>query len=93
MYLVADMGFHCLPFMGRNLENKKYLTPVRIMNSAGLIHKNIVNSVDIFNENDANKSNLRQLNWDEQCFLRIFLGRTIFHAHSAGSIAPPKFPS
>ena len=45
------MGFHYLTFMGRNLESRKKLTPVRLMNSAGLNNKNIMNSVGIFNYN------------------------------------------
>ena len=54
------MGLHYLTFTRRNLENKKKLAPVRIMNSASLISKNIVNSVGIFNKSDAMNSNLRE---------------------------------
>ena len=43
------MGLHYLTFMGRNLENKKKLMPVRIMNSAALNSENIVISASIFN--------------------------------------------
>jgi hypothetical protein len=35
--------------MGKNLENKKKLMPVQIMNSAGLNSKNIVISAGNFN--------------------------------------------
>ena len=34
--------------MGRNLENRKKLTRVRIMNSVGMMSKNIVNIVGNF---------------------------------------------
>lgn len=43
-------GFHYLTSMGRNLENRKKLTPVRTMNNDGM---NIVNSVDNFGNNVA----------------------------------------
>ena len=56
LYLVSNMGLQYLTFMGRNLVNKKKLTPVRIMNSIALCSKNIVNSVGIFNDS-ANISN------------------------------------
>ena len=41
---------HYLTFMGRNLENRKKLTLVRITSSVGMINKNSVNSVSIFIE-------------------------------------------
>jgi hypothetical protein len=44
------MGLHYLMFMRRNLENRKKLTPVRMMNGVSLISKNMMNSVGIFNE-------------------------------------------
>ena len=57
--LASDMGLHYLTFMGRNLENKKKLTPVCIMNCAGLNSKIIMNSAGIF-INSALSSNLRE---------------------------------
>ena len=39
--------------MPKPLENRKKLTLVRMMNSAGTNNKNIVNSVGIFNDSDA----------------------------------------
>ena len=39
------MGLHYFIFMGRNLENRKKLILVQIMNS-----KNIMNSVGIFSD-------------------------------------------
>ena len=42
--------------MRRNLENKKKLMPVRIMNSAGMNSKNIVNNVSIFSDGVAMNS-------------------------------------
>ena len=47
--LAPNMGLHYLPFKGRKLQNRKDLTPVRIMNSVSLNNKDIVNSVSIFN--------------------------------------------
>ena len=44
------MGLHYLTFAVRNLEITKKLTPVRIMNSAGLNSKNIVNNVNMLND-------------------------------------------
>ena len=61
IYLFSiDMGLHYLTFTRRNLENKKKLAPVQIMNNASLISKNIVNSVSIFNKSDAMNSYLRE---------------------------------
>ena len=54
------MGLHYLAFVERNLENKKKLTMVRITNSVGFIRKNIVNSVNIFNDDDAMNSKCRE---------------------------------
>ena len=41
------MGLHFLIFMWRNLENKKKLTLVQIMNSVGMNSKNIIYNVNI----------------------------------------------
>ena len=53
LYLTSDMGLHYLIFMGRNLENRKKLTPTRIMNSANMHSTNIVNNVGVFNDSVA----------------------------------------
>ena len=45
------MGIHHLTFMRRNLENKKELMPVQIMDSACMNSTNIVSSIGIFGEN------------------------------------------
>ena len=42
------MGLRYLTFMGRNLENRKNFTLVRIMNSVGMNSKDIVNNVEVF---------------------------------------------
>lgn len=55
--LASNMGLHNLTFMAINLENRKKLAPVRIMNSVGSNSKNVVNSVDMFNDMDATISN------------------------------------
>ena len=39
--------------MGRNLENRKNMTPIQIMNSVGLNSMNIVHNVGIINDNFA----------------------------------------
>ena len=44
------MGLQYLTFMERYLENKKKLTMLRIMNSAGVSSMKIVNNVDIFSD-------------------------------------------
>lgn len=44
------MGIHYLTFMGRDLENKKKLTPVQTMNNVGMINMNIVSSGGIFGD-------------------------------------------
>ena len=49
--LAHDMDVQYLIFMGRNLENKKKLMPLQIMNIAGMKSKNIANSVNIFSDN------------------------------------------
>ena len=46
------MGLHYLTFVGRNLENRKNLIMVQIMNSASFNSKNILNSVGMFNDID-----------------------------------------
>jgi hypothetical protein len=51
LYLAFDVGLHYLTFVRRNLEDKKTLTLIWLMNSAGLNSKIIVNSVGIFNDN------------------------------------------
>ena len=43
------MGLHYLTFMGRNLDSKKKLTQVWVVNSVGMNNMNIVNSVGIVN--------------------------------------------
>ena len=55
-HLAIDMGLRYLTLMRRNLENKKKLMPVRIMNSAGMNSKNIVNNVSIFSDGVAMNS-------------------------------------
>ena len=45
------MDLQYLTFVGRNLENKKQLTLLQMMNNAGLDSKNIMNSFSIFNDN------------------------------------------
>ena len=47
------MGLHYLSFMGRNLDNRKKLRLVRIMNNAGMNSKIIVNNVGIFSDSGA----------------------------------------
>ena len=54
-----------LTFMGRNLENKKKLMQVQIMNSARLNSKNIVNIVGIFNDSSTMNNIFRGKHWDE----------------------------
>jgi hypothetical protein len=46
--------------MGRNLENKKKLTLVQIMNSFSMNNKNIVNSVGIFNNSVVMNNNFKE---------------------------------
>ena len=50
LYLASDMGLHYLTFMKRNLENKRKLTPVVIMNNVGLYCEFFVNNVNLFND-------------------------------------------
>ena len=47
------MGCHYLTFMERNLENRKKLMPIRIMHSASMNSRNIVNSVGVFDDSGA----------------------------------------
>ena len=51
------MGLLYPTFMGRNLENKKKLMLVRIMNSTSLNNKIIVNNIGIFNDDASIKAN------------------------------------
>ena len=53
------MGLHYHTFMGWNLEDRKKLTPVWIMNSGGFNNKNIVKSVGVFNISVALNSNFK----------------------------------
>ena len=48
MYLASNMGLQYLTLMRRILENKKKLTSIRLMNSADMNSKNIVNNVGVF---------------------------------------------
>ena len=66
------MGLLYLTLMERNFKNKKKLTPVRMMNRAGLNNKNIMNSVG-FHDSYSININSSESWWDEQYFLRIFL--------------------
>ena len=50
IYVAFDMDLHYLTFMRRNLQNKKKLMPVRIMNIVNMNIKNIVNNVGIVND-------------------------------------------
>ena len=52
--------FIILSLCEKNLENKKKLMPVRILNSVCLISKNIVNNVGIYNESDAMNSSFKE---------------------------------
>ena len=44
------MGLHYLTLMGRNLENKEKLTPIRIVNAAGMNNMNNLYSANIFSD-------------------------------------------
>lgn len=44
------MGLHYFTFTGTNLDNRKKLTLVRRMNSAGMNNMNIVDNVTMFSE-------------------------------------------
>ena len=48
-----NIGLHYPTFMGRNLDNKTKLTPIRIMNSVDMNSKNIMNSGGIFSDSVA----------------------------------------
>jgi hypothetical protein len=54
-----------LIFMGRNLEDRKKVTLVQIMNSACLSSKNIMNNVGIFNGSTTTNSIFSELYLDE----------------------------
>lgn len=47
------MGLHYHTYMGNDLENRKILTLVRMVNCVGMNNKNIVDNVGIFNDNIA----------------------------------------
>ena len=73
------MGLHYLAFMGRDLENRKKLMPIWMMNSAGLCSKNIMNSAGIFNDNvSINNIGMNSVSWDyywdDWLFLCMVLG-------------------
>ena len=48
LYLAYDMGLHYLTFLRGNLNNRKKLTLVWIMNSVGMNNMNIANNISIF---------------------------------------------
>ena len=50
------MTLHYLTFMGRDLENRKKLTLVRMMNCVGMNSKHILNNVGISNDSTAVKN-------------------------------------
>ena len=60
LYLEPSMGLQYLTFIRRNLENRKKLTPIGIMNSSGLYSKNIVNTLGIFNDSANINNNFRE---------------------------------
>ena len=54
------MDIHYISYLtGRNLENRKKLTLVRIMNSANMNSKNIVNNVGTSDDSVAMNSNFK----------------------------------
>ena len=75
----------------RNLENRKTLTSIQIMNSVSLSSTTIVNSVGIFNDNVVMNSNFREQYWVAKCFLWILLGWTLIYMDNVGSITLPQF--
>lgn len=62
--------------MGCDLEDRKKLLKVWLMNSVGLINMTIVNSVGIFDESVAMNSNFKERFCDEQCILVNVLGKS-----------------
>lgn len=56
MYVAFDMGLYYLTFMGRNLENRKNVMLVQIMNSVGVNGNIIIVVVGILNDNVAMNS-------------------------------------
>ena len=44
--------------------------PIRIMNSANLNNKDIMNNVGIFNDSVAISNNLRESYWDKHCLCK-----------------------
>ena len=78
---------------GRNLEIKKKLMPIWMINSAGMNNINIVNNVNIFNDNFAFNSILSHYYQNEKCFIWSEPGWTMICVNSARSITPLKFTS
>jgi hypothetical protein len=78
---------------GRNLESKKKLMPIRMMNSAGMNNINIVNNIDISSDNVVLNSIFSHYYHNEQCFIWSERGWTIICVNSARSITPLKFTS
>ena len=73
--LSYDMDVHYLNFLERNLANMENLMSVWIMNSVGLDSENSVINVSIFNDYADINNSLKELYWDEQCFMQIFGAR------------------
>lgn len=48
--------------------------PARIMNSVNMNNTNIVNSIDVFKDSATMNIILKELHWDEECILQIFIG-------------------
>ena len=75
-----DIDMHYLTFMGRNLENRKKLKLVQIINATGWIVRILWIMITLL---------AIKIPWNntrsEHCFLWIFLGWTIIHVHSVGS--------
>jgi len=63
------MGLHYLTFMGRNLENRKKLMFIQIMENAFMNLMNIVNSVGSFSDSVAMNNIFNEYCWNEQSFL------------------------
>ena len=87
------MGLYYLAVIRKNLENKKKLTPVEIMNSANMTHKNIVSTFSIHNDSATVNNSFGEYCWYQQLFQGILSSRRVIPTHSVGSITPPKFPS
>ena len=55
------MDLHSLTFMGRNIENKKKLMLLGLMNSVHMLNsKSIMNSVGIFSDSATMNSNFNE---------------------------------